>query len=83
MNMLIGRTFAQTFQLLQSVKQHNSLVLFSDSGETAYARISQLRPGWEFNPTLCDQSVKAFSYCHISIWLWFATLYLNQGHSLS
>lgn len=47
MNMLIGRTFAQTFQLLKSVKQHNSLVLFSDSGETAYARISQLRPGWE------------------------------------
>lgn len=59
MNMLIGRTFAQTFQLLESVKQNNSLVLFSDSGETAYARISQLCPGWEFNPTLCGQSVKA------------------------
>jgi len=47
MIMLIGRTFAQTSQLPESVKQHNSLVLFSDSGETAYARISQLRPGWE------------------------------------
>lgn len=47
MNMLIGRTFAQTFQLLESVKQHSFLFLSSDSGETAYARISQLRPGWD------------------------------------
>ncbi len=67
---------------LESVKQLCFLFLSSDSGETAYVRISQLRPSW-IQPNTLWSKCQGFSYCHIRVWLQSATLYSNQGHKIA